>query len=128
MLISRHKAGESLEAISQMPEQDPGTGELHHAQVVRDVSLPAGDYAAAVVEPGKEPFDFPAALRASQRPAVLRLRAASTIRRDHLDAVLRHQQVVESIAVIAAVADQAPREVGKEARVEGGGDEVWLIR
>src|SRR4051812_1295215 len=29
---------------------------------------------------------------------------------------------------IAAVADQAPREVGEEARVEGGGDEVWLIR
>ena len=50
------------------------------------------------------------------------------IRRDNLDAVLRHQQVVESIAVIAAVADQAPREVGEEARVEGGGDEVWLIR
>ena len=50
------------------------------------------------------------------------------IRRDHLDAVLRHQQVVESIAVIAAVADQAPREVGEEPRVEGGGDEVWLIR
>jgi hypothetical protein len=24
--------------------------------------------------------------------------------------------------------DQAPREVGEEARVEGGGDEVWLIR
>ena len=71
---------------------------------------------------------FPAALRAAQRPAVLRLRAAPTIRRDHLDAVLRHQQVVESIAVIAAVADQAPREVGEEARVEGGGDEVWLIR
>ena len=40
---------------------------------------------------------------------------------------MRHQQVVESIAVIAAVADQAPREVGEEARVEGGGDEVWLI-
>ena len=86
------------------------------------MSLPAGDHAAAVVEPGKEPFDCPAALRASQRPAVLRLRAAPTIRRDHLDAVLRHQQVVESIAVIAAVADQAPREVGEEARVEGGGD------
>jgi hypothetical protein len=50
-----------------MPDQDLGTGELHHAQVVPDVSLPADDHAAAVVEPGKEPFDFPAALRASQR-------------------------------------------------------------
>lgn len=48
--------------------------------------------------------------------------------RDHLDAVLRDQQVVESIAVIAAVADQAPQEVGEEARVKAGGDEVWLIR
>src|SRR5512134_1152648 len=111
-----------------MPGARSGHRRLHHAQVVPDVSLPAGDHAAAVVEPGKEPFDFPAALRASQRPAVLRLRAAPTIRRDHLDAVLRHQQVVESIAVIAAVADQAPREVREEARVEAGWDDVWLIR
>ncbi len=80
------------------------------------------------LEPGKEPLDLPASLRPSQRPAVLGLRASLAIRGDHLDAVLRHQQVVESIAVIAAVADQAPREVGEEARVEGGGDEVWLIR
>ena len=57
---------------------------------VLDVALPAGDHAAAVVEPGKEPFDLPAALRAAQRPAVLGLRAAATIRGDHLDAVLRH--------------------------------------
>jgi hypothetical protein len=72
-------------------------------------------------------FDFPAVLCASQQPAVLRLRAAPTIRRDHLDAVLRHQQVVDSIAVIAAVADQAPREVGEKPRVESGEDEVRLI-
>ena len=50
------------------PEQDPGRCERHHAQVVPDVLLPAGDHAAAVVEPCKGPFDFPAALRASQRP------------------------------------------------------------
>jgi hypothetical protein len=33
-----------------------------------------------------------------------------------------------AIAVIAAVADQAPGEVGEDARVEGGGNEVWLTR
>src|SRR6478672_9034014 len=102
-----------------MPGARSGHRRAAPCQVVPDVSLPAGDHAAAVVEPGKEPFDFPAALRASQRPAVLCLRAAPTIRRDHLDAVLRYQQVVESIAVIAAVADQAPREVGEEAAGRG---------
>lgn len=111
-----------------MPKQNDCACEMQKAAEIGGAPLIPSDESTIVLEPGKEPFDFPAALRASQRPAVLRLRAAPTIRRDHLDAVLRHQQVVESIAVIAAVADQAPREVGEEARVEGGGDEVWLIR
>jgi hypothetical protein len=76
----------------------------------------------------KSPFDFPAALRASQRPAVLRLRAAPTIRRDHLDAVLRHQQVVESIAVIAAVADQAPRGNAARKLVQYAGRKVIHVK
>jgi hypothetical protein len=54
----RHEAAQDWKLSHKCPEQDPGTGELHHAQVVPDVSLPARDHAAAVVEPGKEPFDF----------------------------------------------------------------------
>ena len=33
-----------------------------------------------------------------------------------------------TIAVVPAVADQSLREVREEAPLEGGGDEVWLIR
>lgn len=99
-----------------MAKQDFGARELEKPEKVLDRVFPAGDEAARVVEPGKEPFDFPAALRASQRPAVLRLRAAPTIRRDHLDAVLRHQQVVESIAVIAAVAARLSGQLFSEVR------------
>lgn len=31
---------------------------------------------------------------------------------DHLDAVLRHEEIVEAVAVVAAVADQTPPETG----------------
>ena len=92
------------------------------------MALPAGDHAAAVVEPGKEPLDLPASLGPSQRPAVLGLRASLAIRGDHLDAELRHEQVVETVGVVPAVADQAPREVREKPGVESGGDEVRLIR
>ena len=48
------------------------------------MSLPAGDHAAAVVEPGKEPFDFSAALRASPRPAApVRATARTDSRFEH---------------------------------------------
>jgi hypothetical protein len=54
--------------------------------------------------------------------------AASTMRRDHFDPIRRHQDVVEMIAVVAEIPNQSCGDVGEEARVEGGRDEVWLIR
>ena len=47
---------------------------------------------------------------------------------DHLDAVLIAEDLIEGVAVVAAVADQARRELREEARIEGGGDEVGLMR
>ena len=90
--------------------------------------FPAGDGPARVVEPGEEPFDFPAAAIASEGPPILRRPSARAVGRDHLDAVLVAELGVEPVAVIAAVADQSSREFGEEPRVEGGGDEVRLIR
>jgi hypothetical protein len=82
---------------------------------------PSCDDAAAAVTPGEEAFDLPPALRATERPAVLGDRTPPAIRRDHLDAVLLYQSVVEAIAVVAAVTDQPPREVRKKraSRVAG---------
>ncbi len=45
-----------------------------------------------------------------------------------LPGVRRQQRGIELIAVIAAIADQSRREIREEAGLEGGGDEVWLIR
>ena len=44
-----------------MLEQDAGTREVQHPEEVLDVIFPAGDEPAGIVEPGKEPFDLPAA-------------------------------------------------------------------
>ena len=92
------------------------------------MTLPAGDDTARVVEPGEEPFDLPASARASEWSSILGASAAAPIRGDHLNAVRRHQHVVERVAVVAAFADQTRREVGEKPGVERGGDEVRVIR
>jgi hypothetical protein len=110
-----------------MPEEDAGTGELQHPGEVLDGTFPPGDEASEVVEPGEEAFDLPSPLGPAERPAVLGARAAAPMGRDHLDAVLGQELRVERVAVVAAIADEARREVGEKPRVEGGGDEVAFI-
>jgi hypothetical protein len=48
--------------------------------------------------------------------------------RNHLDAITLAEDGIERIAVVPAVADQSRGEGAEEAGVEGGGDEVRLIR
>src|ERR1700733_10335963 len=117
----------SLEGISQMPEQDLGARKMQHGHEVLDLVCPARDEPPRVVKPGKQAFDFPAAARAAQRAAILRAAAPTPVRGDHLDSVGSHEGRIERITVVAPVADQARREVGEEAGLEGGGDEVRLI-
>jgi hypothetical protein len=64
------------------------------------------------MEPREEPFDLPAPLPSTERPPVLGGRASTIIpvTRNHLDAVRRHQPLVERIAVVGFVADQAARQ------------------
>lgn len=92
------------------------------------MAFPARDDAASVVESGKEPLEHPAALRASQRPSVLGRRASAPVGGDYCDALLHHESGVEAVTVVAPVADQPLREIGEEARVECGGDEMRLRR
>jgi hypothetical protein len=67
--------------------------------------------------------------RAAEWTTILGRRTATApVRRDHLNAVGRQQFGVQCIAVVPAVADQPRRKIGEESRVEGGGDEVRLIR
>src|SRR6266568_1981174 len=101
-----------------MPEEDSGAGEMQQAQEVVDMTFPARDETTRVVEPREEPFDLPASARATERTAILRGPSTPPVCRDHLDAVLGHQTFVEGIAVVAAVADQARREVREEASLD----------
>src|SRR5947207_12992697 len=92
--------------------------------------FPARDETAVVVKPGKEPLDFPAAAEAAKDAAVLRRRAPATdfVRRDEVDAIALAQDLVEGIAVVGAIADQARGERGREALSErrfDEGDFIW---
>ena len=112
-----------------MPEEDSGAGQLQHAEKILDVVLPAGDQPAGVVEPGEETFDLPATASPTERASILGRRApAAAMSGNHLDAVLVAQDLIERVAVVAAVADQSRGERADEAGVEGGGDEVRLMR
>src|SRR5436309_95852 len=106
-----------------MPEEDSGAGEMQQAQEVVDMTFPARDETTRVVEPREEPFDPRASARATERTAILRGPSTPLVCRDHVDAVLGHQTFVEGIAVVAAVADQARREVPR-----GGGRRGWRGR
>lgn len=112
-----------------MPEEDSGAGQLQHAEKVLDVILPAGDEPAGVVQPGEEAFDLPATTGATQRASILsRGATAAAMPGDHLDVVLFAQDLIEDVAVVAAIADQSVGEFREEAGVEGGGHEVRLMR
>jgi hypothetical protein len=89
-----------------MPEEDSGAGQLQHAEEVLDVILPAGDQPTGVVEPGKEAFDLPPTASPTQGASILgRCATAAAMPSDHLDAVLRAQELIERVAVVATVAD-----------------------
>src|SRR5262249_43476615 len=88
----------------------------------------ARDEAARVLQPGKQPFDLPAALIASERPAVLgEMHAVRSMRRNELNAVGR-ERLVEPVAVIGRLADQARGRLGPEARVQRLDDELRFVR
>lgn len=54
-----------------MPEEDAGAGEMQQAEEVVDVPFPASHKPPEVVEPGKKPFDLPAATRTTDTPSIL---------------------------------------------------------
>ena len=86
--------------------------------------LPAIGEASVIEQPREEAFDLPAPFHASQRPAVLCAPAVLAVGSNHLDAVRRHQVLIEPITVVATVADQSERKVWEESRVKGRRDKV----
>ncbi len=73
------------------------------------MALIAGDESPVVLKPCEEPLDSPATPHAAKRTAILSLRAlaVSAVPSDQLDSTLLFQALVQSVAVVGPVADQA---------------------
>jgi hypothetical protein len=98
-----------------MPEQHVQTSQVDKAEEVFDVVFPSGDEAAKVVHPGEEPFHSPAPFVASQLSPILRFASAPTVGRDHFDAVLVGELLIERVRIVGFVADQPRWEFVEEA-------------
>jgi len=99
-----------------MPEQHQEAGQLDESEEVLDAILPSCDQSAVVLHPGEEALYLSAAAVAAQRPSILRLLLAiGSIGRDHLDAVLFGQLLVQRVGVVGLVANQPLRQLVEEA-------------
>ena len=102
---------------------------MDEAQVVEHMALVTHDQPPKVAEPGEEPLDLPTPPLLMQRAPILRLglRAAPTMRCDHLDTQLC-QGCIQRVGIVGPVADQAAGQGVYKAGVERGGDEADLVR
>ncbi len=73
------------------------------------MALVAGDESPVVLKPREEPFDPPATPHPTKRAAILSLRAlaVAAVSGDQLDSALLPQALIQSVAVVGPVADQA---------------------
>ncbi len=92
-----------------MPEQDANAREVNEAEEVLCMALVACDESSVVLKPREEPFDPPATPHATKRTAILSLRAlaVAAMLSDQLDSALLSQALIQSVAVVRPVADQA---------------------
>ena len=112
-----------------MPEQDDDTAELDEAEEVRRMVFPARDEAAKVLQPREQTLDLPPTAGAAERAAVLgHLATVRAVGRDQLDAALRVQPLVQRIAVIRPIPDQARGRRGGHDGVEGRLDKRDFMR
>lgn len=103
---------------------------MNHGEEVFAVELPAGDQPPVVVEPGKQPLDLPPPPVTTQSASVLRWGFApvDAVRSHQLDPVAFPQALIQAVAVIGPVADQSRGDLGKEALLERGFDELRFMR
>ena len=101
-----HERQARVEPISKLLEEHRDAGELHKPEEVGGIVLPANQEAPFPLEPGKEPFDEPAALVAPQMPTVLGLKfARRSMRGNHVHPVLREVRI-EPVTVIRPIANE----------------------
>jgi hypothetical protein len=111
-----------------MPKKNHRAGEVQKAGEIGGAAFIAGHQAPRILQPGKEAFDFPAAFIATQGPSILReVDPVRPMRRDELDPA-RRQRLVEPVAVIRGIPNQALGVVGEKARVQRLFDELRFVR
>jgi len=113
-----------------MPQKDDGGSQLNHSEEIFWVAFPANHDAPIVMQPGKQAFDFPSSAITPKHTAILGQSsgARGSVWRNHLDAVVLHQLLIEAVTVVGAIADQPIGEVGEESFFEGGFDEFSFMR
>lgn len=95
-----------LEPISKLFEEHRDAFELHKAQEDCGVIFPPDQQAPLPLEPGKEPFDEPAALIATEGTAILGLEfAGGSMRGNQIHPVLL-EVIIEPITVIRPIANE----------------------
>ena len=114
-----------------MPEEDESATEVNKSQEIFGVIFPAHDQAPEVVEPGKHPFDFPAAAKATQAATILSpsLGSASLpMRRDHFRRELFHHFPIKFVTVVGFVSNQALGDIRDKARLHGLAHQLYFSR
>ena len=111
-----------------MPQEDQRAGELHHTKEVDGVAFPAAGKSAEVLQPGKQPFDFPAPQVSAQRSAILSSLSLAPVGRDHFDAVVLTKLLVQRVAVIGFVTNQPLRNGCDMSLSERAFNQCGLIR
>ena len=100
-----------------MPKKNNRAARCRKPEKLRGATLIAGDQSTGVLEPGEEPFDFPAALIPAEWTPILReMHPIRAVGGNQLDAA-RGEGLVEAIAVVGGVTNQSGRIVGQEAGV-----------
>src|SRR6266404_3293175 len=105
-----------------MPQEDHRACELNHPEEILWVGFPANDDATIIMKPSKQTLDFPATTIASQRAAVLCdwFAPVPAVRRDQFHTEMLAYPLIQWIAVVRFVADQALRCFTEEPPLERG--------
>src|SRR5580704_3147177 len=98
-----------------MSQENDGRSQVKHSEEVVWVTFPADHDAAIVMQPRKQTFDFPSTTIASQGAPIWSQSsgAKASVWSEHLDAVVFHQALIETVAIVGAVTDQPFGEVGE---------------
>src|ERR1043166_2113433 len=112
-----------------MPQENDCGGQMKEALEILGMVLVTHNQSSEVKKPGEEPLDFPAPCEAAEGSAILGFDAAIFfVGSNEFGAVLLHQVLVESVAVVGFVTNQALGHLGNDAFFQGGLHQLYFRR